>query len=50
MTMNNFDEALSKAKSCFGKYEEWDCSWHCVGCTIKEECKHKKEENDDETK
>ena len=41
MMMN---DAFIKAKPCFGQYENWDNSWHCKGCPIKEECQQKKEE------
>lgn len=42
--MSNVD-AFAKVKPCFGQYENWDNSWHCKGCPIKEECEHNKKEN-----
>lgn len=36
--MNNMLKALSESQPCFGKYENWDNSWHCKGCIIKDEC------------
>lgn len=45
MMMN---EIFSKVKPCFGRYENWDNSWHCKGCPLKEECERKKEEENNE--
>lgn len=42
--MNNMDEILFGSKSCFGQYENWDNSWHCKGCPIKDECESKAKE------
>ena len=28
-----------KSKECFGKYEDSNVSWHCLGCIIAKECK-----------
>lgn len=46
--MSNFDELFSKSKHCFGKYENWDNSWHCKGCPVKDECESKAKEKTDE--
>lgn len=46
--MSNFDEVFSNVKDCFGQYENWDNSWHCKGCPIKEECETKTKEKNDE--
>lgn len=42
--MSNLSEALQKAKSCFGHYENWDSSWHCKACPIKVECESESKE------
>ena len=48
--MSNLYEALSKAKPCFGQFENWDSSWHCKACPIKAECEAKaKEKENNET-
>lgn len=46
---SEFDVILS-SKLCFGMYENWDNSWHCKGCPLKNECESKMEENENETR
>lgn len=46
--MSNVAAILIKSKPCFGQYENWDNSWHCKGCPIKEECESKAKEKKDE--
>lgn len=38
---------FTKAKSCFGQYENWDNSWHCKGCLLKDECESKSKEQEE---
>jgi hypothetical protein len=40
--MSNVSTIFTKVKSCFGQYENWDSSWHCKGCPIKDECESSK--------
>ncbi len=38
------NEIFSKVKPCFGTYENYDMSWHCKGCPIKDECESQAKE------
>ena len=38
-------DVLLNSKPCFGHYENWDNSWHCKGCPLKNECKSKSKED-----
>ena len=46
--MSNTNEALLKAKSCFGQYENFSSSWHCIACPIQHECEAKAKEKENE--
>ena len=34
---------MNNQKECFGRYENNDNSWHCIGCIIAKECKSYRE-------
>ena len=42
---NGMELVFAKVKSCYGRYEMFDISWHCKGCPIANECKRKRQEN-----
>lgn len=44
----NEAETLLKVKACFGCYEDFPSSWHCVACPIQHECEAKTKEKENE--
>lgn len=49
--MSDTDKLFSSMKNCFGMFENFSFSWHCMGCPIKHECEAKaKEETNEQSK
>lgn len=45
--MSNFQDVFSNIKPCFGKFENWDISYHCKACIIRDDCEIKSKEHED---